>query len=95
MDLWVDDGLEVCCCVIPGPEAEEFKARAGLGMVYYVESLGCVVIFDSQWVEICLGGGEVQELEGLRLGVGGGVVVEVEFSLMLGVFEDTLLRCLV
>jgi hypothetical protein len=44
-------------------------------------------------VEVCIDVGEVEEFERSRLGVGGGVVVEVELALVLWVFEDALAGC--
>ena len=37
VDLGVHGSFEVGCGVFFGPEAEEFEAGAGLGVVYYVE----------------------------------------------------------
>jgi hypothetical protein len=63
--------------VVFRPEAEEFEAGAGLGVVDDIEGLAFAVVLDTQRVEICLGGRKVEKLERLRVGAGRGVVVEV------------------
>lgn len=47
VDLRMYDGLEVCCGLVFGPEAEDLEARAGLGVVDYVEGFAFAVVFDS------------------------------------------------
>ena len=49
-----------------------------------------MVVFDSEGVEVGVGGGEVEEFDGGGFGVRGGVVVDVEVTLSLGVVEDAL-----
>lgn len=95
VDLGVHGSFEVGCGVFFGPEAEEFEAGAGLGVVYYVEGAAWVVVFDSEGVEVGVGEGEVEEFDGGGFGVRGGVVVDVELALGLGVVEDALVGSLV
>jgi hypothetical protein len=91
VDLGVGDGFEVGCGVVLRPEAEYFEAGAGGCVVYYVEGLGWGVVFDSEGVEVGCCGGEVEECDRLRRGVGrGGVVVGVEGALGAGGGEDAL-----
>jgi hypothetical protein len=92
VDLRVDDGSQMCCGVVVGPEAEELEAGAGLGVVDYVESFAFGVVFDAEWVEVCLAGWEVEELEGFGDGACGCVVVEIELALMLWISVDALER---
>jgi hypothetical protein len=47
VDLRVDDGLEVSGSVIFRPEAEEFEARAGLGVVDDIKCLAFAVVLDA------------------------------------------------
>ena len=90
VDLGVRDGFEVGCGVFLGIDAEDFEAGAGLGVVYYVEGAAWVVVFDSERVQVGVGGGEVEEFDGGGFGVWGGVVVDVEVALGLGMVEDAL-----
>lgn len=64
-------------------------------MVYYVEGMAWVVVFDSEGVEVGFGGGEVKEFDGGGLGGWGGVVVGVKAALFLGRVEDSLVGLLV
>jgi hypothetical protein len=94
MDLRVDDGLQVSGSVVFRPEAEEFEAGAGLGVVDDIEGLAFAVVLDTQRVEVCLPTGEVEKLKSLRTGAGRGIVVEVELALVLWTFEDALIKML-
>ena len=78
--------------MVLGPETEEFEAGAGLGVVDYVESFAFGMVFDAEWVEVCLAGWEVEKLERLGDGACGSVVVEVELALVLWVSVDALAR---
>jgi hypothetical protein len=90
VDLGVRGGFEMGRGVLFGPEAEGFEAGAGLGVVYYVEGAAWVVVFDPEGVEVGVGEGEVEEFDGGGFGVRGGVVVDVEVALGLGMVEDAL-----
>jgi hypothetical protein len=46
--------------VVLGPETEELEAGAGLGVVDDIESFTFAVIFDAEWVEVCLAGWKVE-----------------------------------
>jgi hypothetical protein len=94
VDLRVDDGLQVSGSVVFRPEAEDFEARAGLGVVDDIECFAFAVVLDTQRVEVCLGRGEVEKLKGLRLGAMRGVVIEVKLALVLWTFEDALVKML-
>jgi hypothetical protein len=74
-------------------ETEEFDTRTGGGVVDYVESATWVVVFDPEGVEVGCRGEEVEEMDLLGKGAGGGVVVNVEVALGLGRGEDALVGC--
>jgi hypothetical protein len=90
VDLRMDDGLEMCGGVVFGPEAKEFEAGPSLGMVDHIEGFALTVVLDAQRMEVCLAGGEVEQLEWLRAGACRSVVIEVELALMLWTFENAL-----
>jgi hypothetical protein len=46
--------------VVFGPEAEQFEAGAGLGVVDDIEGFAFAVVFDAQWVKVCLASWEVE-----------------------------------
>jgi hypothetical protein len=90
VDLGVDDCFEVGGGIFLGVVAEEFEAGAGGCVVYYVEGLGLVVVFDSEGVEVGCGGGEIEEGDAGGFGVWGGVVVSGDVTLGVGGGEDAL-----
>jgi hypothetical protein len=51
------------------------------------------VVFDPEGVEVGCRGEEVEEMDLLGKGAGGGVVVNVEVALGLGRGEDALVGC--
>ena len=65
VDLRVYDRPEMCGGVVFGPETEELEAGAGLGVVDDIEGFAFAVIFNAEWVKVCLAGWEVEKLEGL------------------------------
>lgn len=60
VDLRVDDCPEMRGGVVLGPQTEELEAGAGLGVVDDIESFTFAVIFDAEWVEVCLAGWKVE-----------------------------------
>jgi len=90
VDVRVDDSLEMRGSVVVGPETEQFQASAGLGVVDDIEGFACGVVFDAEWVKICVAGWEVEELERFGDCACGCVVIEVELALVLRVPIDAL-----